>query len=157
MPSSGPRDQLQPEEQRDPYVRMLGGELGPALSKQTCRYRIVSPGFPGVDKLTTRIITLADEPYGQKNFADDLHVIAVQETEGLKGKGFQRPPFPCIWARRHGHGRVFYVSLGHDEDAWRAEPFQKIVLGGLDWVLVRVEADLTPNLKTAAPGAEEIR
>ncbi|MEN6449072.1 MAG: ThuA domain-containing protein [Thermoguttaceae bacterium] len=152
---SGPQLQRQPVEQRDPYVRMLGGELCEALAKQTCRHRIVSPHFPGVAKLKSPVLTVTDEPYGQKNLADDIHVIAVDETEGLRGKTFPRPPFPSIWARRHERGRVFYVSLGHDEDTWRTEAFQSIVLGGLDWVLGRVDADLTPNLTAAAPGAQD--
>lgn len=148
---SGKQEESQPRERRDPYVAMLGGELQACLPKQDTRYRIVSPHFPGVDKLGATTITLHDEPYGLKNYADDLHVIAVQETEGLDNKAFQRPPFPCVWARCHGQGRVFYVAWGHDDDAWRTEPFKQIVSSGLDWTLGRVDADLTPNLKTVCP------
>ena len=147
---SGERGEWQAVTQRDPYVKMLGGELWGCLPKQTCHYRIVSPDFPGFAKLNTPTLTMTDEPYGLKNYADDIHVIAVQETEGLRGEPFQRAAFPCIWARRHERGRVFYVSLGHDEDSWRTEPFQNIVQGGLDWVLGRANADLTPNLKQTA-------
>jgi type 1 glutamine amidotransferase len=153
---SGPGEQWQPPEQRDPYVKMLGGELCGANGKQNCRHRIVSPKFPGVDRLKTPVLALADEPYGLKNFADDIHVIAVQETKGLSGKIFNRPPFPSIWARRHDRGRVLYVEMGHDEEAWRSEPFRNIVLGGLDWVLGRVEADIPPNLKKTAPEAHKM-
>ena len=153
---SGEQEKWQAPEQRDPYVRMLGGELCGATGRQNCRHRIVSPGFPGLDKLKAPVLALADQPYGLKNFADDIHVIAVLETEGLSGKAFQRPPFPSIWARRHERGRVFYMEPGCEENVWRGEPFQNIVLVGLDWVLRRVEADVTPNLKKTAPGAHKM-
>lgn len=151
---SGKQNELQPPDGRDPYVQMLGGELHACLPKQDTRHRIVSPGFPGADQIGATTVTLHDEPYGLKNYADDLHVVAVQETEGLDNEAFQRPPFPCVWARHHGHGRVFYVSWGHDDDAWRSEPFEQIVSGGLRWTLGRVEADVTPNLKTVCPMPE---
>ena len=153
---SGDRYEWQPPERRDPYVKMLGGELCAAHGVQKIRQRIVSPGFPGVDKLKTPVFEMVDEPYGLKNFADDIHVIAVLETEGLAGVGFQRPPFPSLWARRHGEGRVLYTVLGHDEAAWRSEPFQHIVVGGLEWVLGRVDAEVPPNLAAAAPEASKL-
>lgn len=142
---SGESTQLQSVEQRDPYTKMLGGEMRQCLGKQSCRHRIFDPDFPGVAKMKTPEFTVNDEPYGLKNYADDIHVIAVNETE-IPGNAFRRP-FPSVWARRHGRGRVFYVSMGHDEDAWRTEPFQNIVLSGLDWTLGRTNANLTPNLK----------
>jgi type 1 glutamine amidotransferase len=158
---SGKQETWQTAEHRDPYTRMLGGELCGCLAKQRCRYRIVSPAFPGVSRLNASAIALDDEPYGLKNFADDLHVIAVMETDGLdtntrKDKTFPRPAFPCIWARRHERGRVFYTSMGHDKDAWRAGAFQDIVQGGLAWAIGQTDADLTPNLKTTAPGAGQL-
>lgn len=153
---SGDMATRQPLERRDEYVKMLGGELHGADTKQKVRYRIVSPRFPGVGQLGAAEIVLDDEPYGLKNFADDIHVIAVQETQGLRGKAFKRPPFPAIWARRHGRGRVFYAAWGHDEESWRSEPFGNVVLGGLKWILGRVDAELEPNLQRTAPEAEKI-
>ena len=94
-----------------------------------------------------------DEWYSLKNFADDLHVILIQDTQGMKGKDYERPPHPATWVRKHGKGRVFYTSMGHREDVWSDPRFQQIVLGGLAWAFGDVEADITPNMKQVTPGA----
>jgi type 1 glutamine amidotransferase len=73
----------------------------------------------------------------------------------MEGPLDQRPPFPATWARMQGKGRVFYTSLGHREDVWTNDIFQKIVLGGLAWALGNVQADVTPNFRQVTPKANE--
>jgi hypothetical protein len=138
----------------DPYLAMLGGEFVEHGPQQKARLRCTSPKFPGMEKIADGFEML-DEWYSQKNFASDLHVILVQETQGMEGKSYARPPFPSTWARRHGRGRVFYTSLGHREDVWTHPTFQAILTGGTHWAARDVDADLTPNLKTAAPRCHE--
>jgi type 1 glutamine amidotransferase len=65
-------------------------------------------------------------------------------------------PYPQTWARTQGTGRVFYTSMGHREEVWKSPIFEKVVLGGLAWVTGTIDADVKPNLKEAAPGAEEL-
>jgi type 1 glutamine amidotransferase len=48
---------------------------------------------------------------------------------------------------------VFYTNLGHREDVWTQPGFQSLLMGGLNWALGREEADVTPNLEKATPGA----
>ena len=43
--------------------------------------------------------------------------------------------------------------MGHREDMWTNPIFQSLLMGGLDWALRRVEADITPNLARVAPEA----
>ena len=71
----------------------------------------------------------------------------------MEGSMYQRPPYPATWARKHGKGRVFYTSMGHREDVWTNPIFQDILTGGVSWAVGNVEADVTPNFGTAAPGA----
>ena len=92
-----------------------------------------------------------EEWYVLDNFAKDLHVILMQETKGMQGEMYQRPPYPATWARMHGKGRVFYTSLGHREDVWTNPIFQKIILGGLSWALGRIHADTTTNIARLRP------
>ena len=93
-------------------------------------------------------ISFHDEWHALMNFAKDLHVILVQETEYMKGDCYRRPNCPCTWARQHGAGRVFHTSLGHREDVWTNPFFQTIALGGRltsrdasvgDWVTALVD------------------
>lgn len=137
----------------DPYISMIGGEFITHGPQQTAGQIVVEDKFPGTADLG-RNFELNEEWYSLKNFPDDLHVILVQETQGMKSDGYNRPPYPGTWARMHGQGRVFYTSMGHREDVWTNEElFQPILLGGLAWALGRVDADVTPNISKVTPGA----
>jgi uncharacterized protein len=116
--------------------------------------RVVDPAFPGAKDLSD--FDLFEEWYALKNFSPDLHVILVQETDGMDGKMYQRPAFPATWARMHHRGRVFYTSMGHREDVWQSKTFQQLLLGGLSWALGNVEANVTPNLESVTPHAAEL-
>ena len=123
-----------------------------------------------------------EEWYSLKNFAPNLHVLLVQDTSkmDIKGRnkpGYDRPNYPSTWAHEYGDGglastsslhggsllahkaqmhrkgRVFYTSMGHREDIWTNPVFQQVILGGMNWALGNVDADVTPNLQTAAPQA----
>jgi len=136
----------------DPYIAMLGGEFIIHGAQQSTQQRLVGPGFPGTEKLGDGF-QMRDEWYALKNFPHDLHVILVQETKGMKGPMYQRPPYPATWARRNEKGRVFYTSMGHREDVWTNPTFQQILLGGLAWTMGNVEADVTPNVDRVTPHA----
>lgn len=150
----GPR--VENAEKVDPYLAMLGGEFIAHGPQQKATMRITSPSFPGMQNLGDSFEML-EEWYALKNFAKDLHVILVQETEGMNGGCYQRPAFPSTWARMQGKGRVFFTSMAHREDVWEGEPFQQIVLGGLAWALGNVDADVTPNMEKAAPKASQLK
>jgi type 1 glutamine amidotransferase len=143
----------------DPYIAMLGGEFISHGPQQNSRQAIASskfPGLSGTDAASSGSFVLYEEWYSLKNFANDLHVILVQDTHGMEGKDYQRPPFPSTWARRHQNGRVFYTSMGHREDVWTNPTFQQILLGGMSWALGNVEADIPPNIEHVTPGAHEM-
>ena len=139
-------------DQLSPFLKMLGGEFIAHGAQQKAMQHVVSPDFPGAKKLGGTF-RLHEEYYGLKNFSKDLHVILTQETKGMKGEWYQRPPYPSTWARNQDQGRVFYTALGHREDVWTNELFQQIVLSGLSWILKNVDADVTPNIERVTPQA----
>jgi len=154
--SKGPRDENQA--QVDPYIAMIGGEFLTHGAQQEASLFLVTRQFPGVGSLgMAEGIAFTDEWYTFKNFAKDLHVILVQETQFMKGEAYQRPDFPATWARLHGKGRVFYTSLGHREDIWTNPFFQAIALGGLAWAGGEVDADVKPNMDTVTPLAHQLK
>ncbi len=145
-----------PKDKVDPYIEMVGGEFISHGAQQKAKMRVVCPKFPGAEKLGKEF-ELFEEWYALYKFGKDLHVILVQETEGMKGDMYQRPPFPATWARMHGKGRVFYTSLGHREDIWtNQEYFQPLVLGALSWLTKQVDADVTPNIDQVTPKANQL-
>ena len=142
----------------DPYIRMLGGEFISHGSQQKAWMRLVDHKFPGTDGL--KDFALLEEWYSLKNFAPDLHVILVQDTQDMKKIGgdvdYARPNYPASWARMHNKGRVFFTSMGHRDDVWQNDIFQKLLTGAISWTLGRTEAKLTPNLEQVAPKARQL-
>lgn len=140
----------------DPYIAMLGGEFLGHQSQQKATMKVVAPKFPGTAKLGDGFAML-EEWYAFHKFAPDLHVILVQETEGMHDKIYQRPPFPATWARMQGKGRVFYTSLGHRDDVCRSPEFEQVLLGGIAWAMGNAQADVTPNIAQVTPKANDLK
>ncbi len=129
-------------------------------SQQVAKMLVTSPRFPGAGRLGESF-ALLEEWFSMTQFANDLHVILVQDCTGMKKREpldrsrYDRPPFPATWARRYGKARVFYTSMGHREDVWTNQIFQQLVVGGLSWILGQVEVDITPNIGQVAPQAND--
>lgn len=143
------------QDKPDPYIAMLGGEFISHGRQQSARQVVASPSFPGADKLDNGF-TVEEEWYALKNFAPDMHVILIMDTQGMDGRDYARPWFPCTWARKHGKGRVFYTSMGHREDVWTNPKFHEVLMGGLHWSLGNVDADVPPNLDQVTPAASNL-
>jgi type 1 glutamine amidotransferase len=152
--SPGSRFQNQEHDKLDPYIVMLGSEFIKHGRQQKAYMRVADSKFPGLKGIED--FEMFEEWYALKNFADDLHVILVQDTKGMVDAEYQREKFPATWARMYHKGRVFYTSMGHRDDVWKSATFQKILLGGIWWSLGLVKADITPNLKEVCPKAGEL-
>ncbi len=139
-----------------PFIRMLGGEFLTHGKQQEATMKVVSPHFPGMEKLGESF-RLLEEWYAMKNLASDLHVILVQETAGMEGDAYNRPPYPATWARMHEKGRVFYTSMGHREDVWTSDIVKQIAVGGFAWVLGEADFDPVPNIAQVTPGANQLK
>jgi uncharacterized protein len=118
---------------------------------------IVSPKFPAVKGIKPADLKLVEEWYAHHKFQKDLHVILVQETEGMKGNEYNRPPYPATWARKHEKGRVFYTSFGHRDDIWTNPKVQQLMLGGMAWALGNAEFDAKPNIDQVTPKANQLK
>jgi type 1 glutamine amidotransferase len=152
--SKGPGDKNQKPEDIDPYIAMVGGEFIRHGQQQKGLMHVVDDSFPGAVGLKDFNIT--EEWYSLKNFAEDMHVILVQNTKGMVNVDYDRPNFPATWARMHKKGRVFFTSMGHRDDVWKNDTFQKLLLGAINWSLGNAEAKLTMNLKEVAPMASTL-
>ena len=139
----------------DPYIAMLGAEFVIHGAQQNATMEVESPKFPGMEGLG-KSFTLHEEWYAFHKFADDLHVILLEETKGMHDDPYQRPPYPATWARMQGKGRVFYTSMGH-EHIWKQKIFRQVLMGGLAWSLHDADADVTPNIAQVAPKANQLK
>jgi uncharacterized protein len=144
----------------DPYIRMLGGEFiihgqskDPRL--QTASLIIDDPKFPGLEGVHSPV-KLMDEWYSLKDFEPDLHVICTLDTSTMNGLAYKRAPYPVVWARMDGRGKVFYTAVGDRPENWENQFHLNLLAGGIRWSIGDAKASVKPNLKTAAPGYAEI-
>ena len=140
----------------DPYLKMLGGEFIAHGKQQSAPMRIVDPAFPGMRAFGSAEVDRWGEWYSLKDFAPDLHVLAVLETKDMPDSFYQRGAYPVVWARAHGQGRVFYSALGHLEREWEEPAFLGHLLGGLSWAFGDAPAVTSPNLAAVAPRYADI-
>jgi hypothetical protein len=144
----------------DPYVKMIGAEFIIHGSQQKAHQIVMDRNFPGMDAVPDDFGPL-EEWYSFKDFAPDLHVLLVQDTSAMNKQrnnqgAYDRPNYPSTWAHLYGKGRVFYTSMGHREDVWTNPVFQRALIGGINWAVGNVDAEVTPNLEKAAPGANTL-
>lgn len=136
----------------DRFVKTLGGEFIRHGPQQVATATVVDNKFPGFEKIGGEI-KVKEEWYTLKEFAPDIHVLLVMNTAGMEGGDYARANYPLAWVRAQGKGRVGYNAMGHREEIWDSESYQSMILGQLHWVAKKAEADITPNLTQAAPGA----
>lgn len=139
----------------DPFTRMLGGEFLRHGAEQVARARVIDSKFPGCEALDG-FVELKEEWYSLKEFAPDMHVLLVLESEKMDGRDYQRPQYPVAWTKAHGRGRVWFNAMGHREDVWENEKFHALLLGGIRWAAKRADADTPPNLTAVTPQAETL-
>ena len=147
-------DALKSEDGVDLFTKFIGARFTGHGDQQTATLTIVQPtAFPSL-KDAGESITTRDEWYAMNRFNTDMHVVLIQETEGMQGRDYARPPFPTTWIRKEGEGRVGYTSFAHD-NRYFDDSVQRI--GDIiEWAVGRFEADTTPNIEKVTPGYAEM-
>lgn len=153
----GPERFIPDGDKADSYVKMIGAEFILHGSQQPGHLICADKNFPGCANFPDDFAP-TEEWYSFKNFSPQDHVILVQDTSMMKTNGadsvYKRPNYPETWARKDGKGRVFYTSMGHREDMWTNPVFRGVLVGGLNWAVKNVDADVTPNISKVTPQAD---
>ncbi len=136
-----------------PYIGMIGGEFTHHGAQFPGIVRVADAGHP-----TMRSVEdgwkIMDEWYLYKNFAkDDLHVLALLDPGEERGKQevYDIAPYPIVWCRELGEGRIFHNAMGHREDVWDHEMFQAWVGDAIEWAAGEGEAAAAPNWGDVVP------
>jgi hypothetical protein len=139
----------------DPYIKMIGGEFITHDGHVPGHLIVEDRNFPGMRDVPDDFGP-PEEWYSLKNFSPDLHVLLAHNTTAMgKQPPYNRPNYPCTWAQRYGKGRAFYTSMGHLDSVWANPVFQQVLVGGLQWAVGNVEADVTPNIDRVTPEANK--
>ncbi|MEO8425505.1 MAG: family 16 glycoside hydrolase [Verrucomicrobiota bacterium] len=137
-----------------PFIEMLGGEFltHHAQARVDCLNQ--DPRHPATLHFGPAF-NILDEIYLLKNFRRDgvhgLLTLDKHPNTGMPGD------FPIAWCKTFGKGKIFYTSLGHREDVWTNDAYQKHLLGGIKWALGLESGNSTPQGTEVKLAATEIK
>jgi type 1 glutamine amidotransferase len=124
---------------RPEYLQMIGNEIDTHGDQATVEAVVEAPAHPAVAHLGARY-RVFDEIYRfvRNNRGDVTPLLTLDRhpQDGLADAGAPGD-LPLAWTRLHGTGRVVYTALGHRDELWRDDLYQRHVLGALQWVLGR--------------------
>ncbi|MSU62131.1 MAG: DUF1080 domain-containing protein [Pedosphaera sp.] len=135
-----------------PYVEMLGGEFLTHGAQATVECLNQDHAHPATRHFTESFV-VHDEIYIQKSFnRQRVHgLLSLDKHPNTGAPG----DYPIAWCKQVGKGRVFYTSLGHREDVWENQSYQKHITGGIRWAVGLSSGDVAPqDLRAELSGAE---
>ncbi|MDO5307954.1 MAG: ThuA domain-containing protein [Planctomycetia bacterium] len=151
---------VDPVYEQHEYILMHGGEFIVHGAQQEATVEVVDETLPSLKKREPSF-RLHEEWYANKNFAPDMRVLASLQTAGMDNKDnnqcYDRPAFPCIWARREKKGPVAYCAMGHKMEFWSNGEFDDLIGDLIDVATGAIVVPTTPNLKQCCPGADMLQ
>ena len=131
-----------------PFSEMVGGSFDYHPPQQEVVLELADAAHPLVAAFEGKPFVHVDEPYlfsnaySKKNFRPLLYM----ETSKLSKnkKPFDENIKYVSWIKKHGKGRVFYVSPSHNAQSFEDERMLKFFLDGAQYVLGDLNCDDTP-------------
>jgi len=117
-----------------PYIEMLGGEFETHGAQVGVECLVQDPKHPSTRHFGESFCIEQEEMYLIKNY-DPANVHELLTLDKHPNKKKQLGHFPVAWTREVGKGKVFYTSLGHRENVWENDRYQKHILGAIKWAL----------------------
>jgi uncharacterized protein len=146
-----------------PYREMVGGAFNdhPWTAKSDVTVVVDDPENP-ITKSWGKEFTITDEIYQFKNWQPDKeHVLMSLDIGRSKfdaevQKRIKQPyHIPIAWCKDYGDGKVFYISLGHNEAVWADPRYRDSILGGIKWILGQSPGNAAPNPDVSATELEK--
>ena len=133
-----------PNDTVDPYTEMLGGEFQTHGAQVGVECLVQDKDHPATKPLGESFCIEREEIYLIKSYdASKVHELLVLDKHPNKKQ--EAGHFPVAWCKEYGAGKVFYTSLGHREDVWMNDTYQKHILGGIKWSLGLEPGSATPK------------
>ncbi len=135
-----------------PFIKALGGEFRTHGAQVQIDAYNLDPSHPATKNFGP-IYTVFDEIYQFTNFnRGEVHgLLTLDKNPNTLVPG----DYPVAWCKNVGKGKVFYTSLGHREDVWASEAYQKHILGGIRWSLGLEAGSGTPQDNANVLAAKE--
>lgn len=126
------------------FGEMVGGSFDYHPAHQKVTLKLVDSGHPLVKAFNGEVFVHEDEPYlfnnayTKKNFRPLLYM----NTSELKTKKPIDEDIKYVsWIKKHGKGRVFYVSPSHSAQSFENASLLKFYLDGAQYVLGDLKCD----------------
>lgn len=148
------------------YVAMVGGEFKTHAAQCEVVCKVEDAKHPAVKDLAPEYVvkdeiyefwTTKDNVNKKEHFVqtrEDKHVLLALDKHPDDSHANAKEPgdYLISWCSMYGKGKVFYTALGHREDVWESEKYQKHVLGAIKWALglARGSAAPAPMVKPVA-------
>ena len=112
-------------EKSEMYIDMIGGRFVKHSPYHEFQVQIEDKEHP----ITQGVVDF--------KITDELYILdrALQNAHLLASAVWEDKSQPMVYTRKHGKGNVLYNALGHDEAAFNNPMFQKLVVGGIKWLL----------------------
>lgn len=140
------------------FREMIGGaliqhpwnydELTPIMIRVEDRKHPVNAAFKGQTKW---ILPFRDEifQFGSPLSRNNMRVLLSLSMEETPDKGSDpNKDYPLAWIKNFGKGRVFYSAFGHSGDSFRNTEMLTFILGGTQFALGDLKADVSPVKQT---------
>jgi len=135
------------------YGELIGGYFNDHPWHKKVRINVEGRDFPATKHFPPSF-EITDEIYQFKEYSRDRVRVLMSldpNSVDLTGPRVHRTDkdFAVTWVRNYGKGRVFYSSLGHEEQVWDRPDIQKMWLEAMKWAMGMTEGDATPRAKAA--------
>lgn len=141
----------------EPYWDMLGGTFNghPWGSGETVTITVHDQTHP-LSKPWGAEFTIKDEIYRFKHWQPEKVRVLMSLNMAKTNK---KEPYhvPIAWVKEYGQGKVFHMSLGHNEAVWTNPTYMESMLGGIRWILGNEKGDATPNPELSAAQEEKAK
>jgi len=123
------------------YLDLVGGYFDGHPWHQNVSIEVLDPSDPIVAFLGNSL-QFDDEIYQIRDFDyRGSHVLLRLDPSSvdLQKPGVHQRPYgwPLAWTRFYGHGRAFYLALGHEASVWKHARYQQILGKAILWSLRR--------------------
>lgn len=130
----------------DDFGNMIGGSFVKHPKLQRITLSAVDPKHPLVEAFKGEDFNHTDEPYLFYKAYDDkkfrpLLEMDVSKLDAKAQKAMKGGKRYVSWIKKHGKGRVFYVSPSHQPESYESSRMLQYYLDGLQYVLGDLEVD----------------
>ncbi len=133
------------------FSDLLGGSFDFHPAQQEVTINLVEPEHPLVKAFEGKPFVHVDEPYlfnkayAKKNFRPLLVMDAEKLNCGSAQQKAESDVRYVSWIKKHGQGRVFYVSPSHNAQSFEDPRLLKFLLDGIQYTLGDLKCDDAPR------------